>query len=71
MHAVAFSEDGSLLATGTSGGVVLWSPDTGALLGTLSAPAATQDATVNQLTFVPDTPYLAGITISQPEIPLC
>ncbi|CAL8472222.1 g11764 [Coccomyxa elongata] len=61
MSAVAFSEDGSLIATAVAGSVTLWDPSSNTLIAALANPATARSCAMWRLDFVPGTPYLVGI----------
>lgn len=58
MSAVAFSEDGSLIATAVAGSVTLWDPKSNTLVAALANPATARSCAMWRLDFVPGTPYL-------------
>ena len=58
MSAVAFSDDGSLVAAAVPGSITLWDPMSNGLVAVLAHPTVAASVPVTTLRFVPGTPYL-------------
>lgn len=72
MSAVAFGEDGSLVAAAVPGSVTLWDPVVNALVAVMACPGAASSALMSSLSFVPGTPYLVSpprTTKHRPVVP--